>query len=103
MLIHPAFVFSFKWSVAQALEVVGKILKRAAHEFYTPICFNSHPVSFATYSSPLIEGSWDLALAEGMAILSADQWLQWTQARNGVRIEAENGGWIVQSLSLIHI
>ncbi len=97
VLIHPAFVFSFKWSVAQALEVVGKILKRAAHEFYTPICFNSHPVSFATYSSPLIEGSWDLALAEGMAILSADQWLEWTQARNGVRIEAENGGWIVQS------
>lgn len=95
VLIHPGFVFSFKWSVAQALAVVGKILKRAAHEFYTPICFNSHPVSFATYSSPLIEGSWDLALAEGMTILSADEWLKWTKARNGVRIEAGEGGWTV--------
>ncbi|MFN8441433.1 MAG: hypothetical protein U0175_11710 [Caldilineaceae bacterium] len=101
VLIHPGFVFSFKWSVAKALDVVGKILQRAAHEFYTPICFNSHPVSFATYSSPLIEGSWDRALAQGMTILSADAWLAWTQARNGVQIEAQDEGWLVRSNATI--
>lgn len=87
VLIHPSFVFSFKWTVERALQEVDQIVHRAANDFYTPIIFNSHPVSFATYSSPLIEGCWDRALAEGMAILSADRWLAWTQARDQARIE----------------
>lgn len=92
VLIHPRFVFSFKWTVERALQEVEKIIQRAAHDFYTPITFNSHPVSFVTYSSPLIEGCWDMALAQGMAILSADRWLAWTRARNQVRIEVTQGG-----------
>jgi peptidoglycan/xylan/chitin deacetylase (PgdA/CDA1 family) len=92
VLIHPHFVFSFKWSVARALAETDKIIQRAAREFYTPIIFNSHPVSFATYSSPLIEGCWDTALAEGMQIVSADEWLAWTKARNSVQIEQETNG-----------
>jgi hypothetical protein len=92
VLIHPEFVFSFKWSVERALAETGAIIRRAAREFYTPITFNSHPVSFATYSSPLIEGCWDTALAEGMAILSADEWLNWTQARNRARLEVDEDG-----------
>ncbi|MEZ4867400.1 MAG: hypothetical protein R3C14_39105 [Caldilineaceae bacterium] len=98
VLIHPRFVFSFKWTVEEALEIVGKIIQRAAHEFYTPITFNSHPVSFATYSSPLIEGTWQLALAAGMTIISADHWLDWTLARNGVRTELTAEGCIVHAL-----
>lgn len=97
VLIHPRFVFSFKWTVEQALAEVAKIVQRAAHEFYTPLTFNSHPVSFATYSSPLIEGTWQLALAAGMTILSADRWLDWTLARNGIRIELTADGAIVHS------
>lgn len=97
VLIHPSFVFSFKWTVERALQEVDKIIQRAAHDFYTPIIFNSHPVSFATYSSPLIEGCWDKALAEGMAILSADRWLAWTQARDQVRIEHTESGCIVNT------
>lgn len=97
VLIHPSFVFSFKWTVERALQEVDKIIQRAAHDFYTPIIFNSHPVSFATYSSPLIEGCWDKALAEGMAILSADRWLDWTQARNQVQVEIIESGCVVQT------
>ncbi|MFN8489464.1 MAG: hypothetical protein U0350_17915 [Caldilineaceae bacterium] len=95
VLIHPHFVFSFKWTVERALAETDKIIERAAREFYTPIIFNSHPVSFATYSSPLIEGCWDKALAEGMKILSADEWLAWTKARDRVRIEPQADGWII--------
>jgi hypothetical protein len=91
VLIHPRFVFSFKWPVERALAETNKIIVRAAHEFYTPVTFNSHPVSFATYSSPLIEGCWDAALGEGMAIWSADDWLTWTEARAAVRIENRTG------------
>ncbi len=97
VLIHPSFVFSFKWSVAQALAVVGKIIQRAAHDFYTPITFNSHPVSFATYSSPLIEGTWDLALNHDMRIISADRWLTWTTERNSVQISLTAEGCLVQT------
>lgn len=97
VLIHPHFVFSFKWTVEQALAVVGKIIQRAAADFYTPITFNSHPVSFATYSSPLIEGTWDLALNHDMQIISADRWLAWITARNRVRITLTVEGCLVHT------
>ena len=92
VLIHPEFVFSFKWTVERALAETDQIIQRAAREFYTPVTFNSHPVSFATYSSPLIEGCWDKALAEGMAIWSADEWLAWTTARERVRLHQDAYG-----------
>jgi hypothetical protein len=97
VLIHPEFVFSFKWTVEKALQETGKIIKRSAREFYTPVAINSHPVSFATYSSPLVEGVWDTALREGMPILSADEWLVWTEARDVVRLERDAEGWAIQA------
>lgn len=92
-LIHPEFVFSFKWTVEHALAETGSIIRRAARRYYTPVALNSHPVSFATYSSPLIEGNWDTAVEEGMPILSADDWLDWTENRDQLRItlDAEGG------------
>jgi hypothetical protein len=97
VLIHPSFVFSFKWTVERALQEVDQMIERAANQFYTPIAINSHPVSFATYSSPLIEGTWDRALAAGMPILSPDRWLAWTEARAGVRLTIDAGGCTVHS------
>lgn len=94
-LIHPEFVFSFKWTVQRAVAETGHLIQRAANEFYTPIALNSHPVSFATYSSPLIEGNWDTALDAGMIILSADDWLAWTAAREQVQIDSGECGYTV--------
>lgn len=95
VLIHPSFVFSFNWTVERALMETDKIIQQAAQTFYTPVAINSHPVSFATYSSPLIEGCWDQALAQGMSILSADDWLAWTEARESVRFEFNESGFSV--------
>lgn len=97
VLIHPSFVFSFKWTVERALHEVEQMIARAIGVFYTPIAINSHPVSFATYSSPLIEGTWDRALAAGMTIRSADDWLAWTEARKSVRLEKDGEAWVIQS------
>lgn len=96
-LIHPKFVFSLKWSVEKALTETRQIIHRAAREFYTPFALNSHPVSFATYSSPLVEGVWDTALAEGLPIISADEWLAWTEARDQIRLEQVRSGWLLSS------
>lgn len=96
-LIHPEFVFSFKWTVEKAVAETAALIERAAHEFYTPIALNSHPVSFATYSSPLITGNWATAAAAGMPIISADEWLAWTEARNGVQLTAIDGGYQITS------
>lgn len=93
VLIHPGFVFSFKWSVERALQEVDEMIAQATRQFYTPITINSHPVSFATYSSALIEGTWDRALAAGMPIWSADRWLGWTQARSSVRLQPSGQGY----------
>ena len=80
----------------KALAETGALIREAARTYYTPIALNSHPVSFATYSSPLIEGNWDAALAEQMPILSADEWLAWTEARDGARLIASAAGWEVR-------
>ncbi len=98
-LIHPEFVFSFKWPVERALEETGAIIRRAARRYYTPVALNSHPVSFATYSSPLIEGNWDTAVAEGMPILSADDWLDWTECRDQLRITLDAAGGALHAAS----
>ncbi len=98
-LIHPEFVFSFKWDVERALKETGDIIRRAARRYYTPVALNSHPVSFATYSSPLIEGNWDTAVAEGVPILSADDWLNWTESRSQVRIELDPAGGTLHAAS----
>lgn len=100
VLIHPGFVFSFKWSVERALQEVDKILARAAREFYTPVTLNSHPVSFATYSSPLIEGCWQGAQEQNMSIVSADNWLAWTEARDGVRIHHAASGFTADGFTV---
>lgn len=104
-LIHPKFVFSLKWTVEAALRETTQIIRRAARDFYTPFTLNSHPVSFATYSSPLVEGVWDAALAEGLPIISADEWLAWTEARDGLRLAPQSppsggpggGEWVLSS------
>ncbi len=96
-LIHPDMVISFKWTVERALAETGRIIRRAAREFYTPVTINSHPVSYATYSSPLVNGVWDAALAEGMPIISADEWLAWTEARDAIRIEQQADGFILHA------
>jgi hypothetical protein len=103
VLIHPSFVFSFKWTVARALQEVDQMIQRAVQQWYTPIAINSHPVSFATYSSPLIEGTWNRALDAGMAIWSADRWLAWTETRNAVRIEQADGGYFVSTTQPIPV
>jgi hypothetical protein len=97
VLIHPSFVFSFKWTVERALAEVDKMVQDATGRFYTPVTINSHPVSFATYSSTLIEGTWDRARAAGMPILSPDRWLAWVQARQAVRIEREGQRYVVHT------
>lgn len=98
-LIHPEFVFSFKWTVERALEETGAIIRRAARKYYTPVALNSHPVSFATYSSPLIEGNWDAAVAEGMPVLSADDWLNWVENRDRLRISLDAAGGTLRAAS----
>jgi hypothetical protein len=92
-LIHPEYVFSFKWSMAQAVSVTDALIAAAATQYYTPVTINSHPVSFATYSQPLIEANWRAALRHGMPIQSADAWYAWTVARRAVTLAQHTDGW----------
>jgi hypothetical protein len=96
-LIHPAHPAGAHWNVERAIAATGAIIREAARTFHSPLAINSHPVSFATYSRPLIEANWDAALAEGMPILSADRWLDWTEARQALRVNAAAGGWTIES------
>jgi len=63
------------------LEKVAKMLDDAVNLTYSPIGFSSHPVSFATYSTPYIGGCMDLAQERGVPVLSMDEWLEFTQRR----------------------
>lgn len=92
-LIHPEYVFSFKWDVAQAVAVTDQLIAAAAQRYYTPVTINSHPVSFASYSQPLIEANWQAAQRHNMPIVSADAWLDWTICRDQLRLHCANGVW----------
>ena len=94
-LIHPEYVFSFKWEVAHAIAVTDQLIADAAQRYYTPVTINSHPVSFATYSQPLIEANWQAAQRHGMPIVSADTWLDWTMERDQLRLHCANGRWVL--------
>ncbi len=85
-LIHPEYVFSFKWTMGLAIAVTNEYIDAAATQYYSPVTINSHPVSFAGYSRPLIEAHWQAAERNHMPILSADEWLDWTIAREQVRV-----------------
>lgn len=96
VLIHPEFRFSSKWTADQALAEHDRVMQQALR-YYTPVTINSHPVSFATYSEPLITGAWNAASDAGIPIVSADKWLDWTAARDAVRIQPEIDGCTVHT------
>lgn len=100
-LIHPAMVFSVKWPVHQAIAETTRLLRRAAGEFYTPVTINSHPVSYATYTQELIDANWDAARREGLPILSADRWLDWTEGRDRLRLHRREGGYILSATQAV--
>jgi hypothetical protein len=100
-LVHPRHGGGVHWQFDRGIVETNRLIESAARTFYTPICLNSHPVSFATYSSPLIEANWDKARAEGMRILSADRWLDWTSAREQVSIARRGDGWDLDSPAAI--
>jgi hypothetical protein len=88
---------SLKWPAERGIAVTTKLVREAATRFYTPICFNSHPVSYHTYSSPLTDGAWDQAVELGVPILSADAWLAWTEARDGITLTPNSNGYTLSS------
>ncbi len=100
-LIHDTMYISLKWPAEKAIAVSTQLVREAAQRFYTPVCFNSHPVSYHTYSSPLTDGAWDQAVELGVPIVSADAWLAWTQARDGVTLQAHDKGYTLTSAKSI--
>jgi hypothetical protein len=91
-LIHPEYVFSFKWNVAQAVAVTDTLIAEAATRYYTPVTINSHPVSFASYSRPLIEANWRAAQRHQMPIQALASWLEWTQMRYAMQLRPQADG-----------
>jgi hypothetical protein len=91
-LINPGHSSSQNFSVIKAQALTNAIIQNANSTYFTPSVINSHPVSFATYSRPLIEDNWKTARELGMPIQSADSWMEWTDARRGLSIEKNDSG-----------
>jgi predicted transcriptional regulator len=100
-LVSSGHSSSERWQYQRAQEATNDIIVRGIERYHTPVTLNSHPVSFATYSQPLIESNWKTAREHGASIVAADHWTAWTDRRNGVRIARENGHWTVSSASAI--
>jgi hypothetical protein len=91
-LINPGHTSSQNFAIQKARALTNSIIANAASTYYTPTVNNSHPVSFATYSQPLIEDNWRTARELGIPIQSADSWMEWTDARRGISFRTEPGG-----------
>ena len=57
------------------------LLDACVNVHYSPIGFQSHPVSFATYAEPFIGGVMDEAQKRGIPVVSMEDWYAFTQAR----------------------
>lgn len=97
ILVSDAHGFSERWLYSKGRSVTNGILRGAATRFHTPIVVNSHPVSFATYSRPLIESNWATARELGIPIVSADEWTEFTDIRNSVSIASTGDGFVISS------
>lgn len=97
ILVSDAHGFSERWLYSKGRAVTNGIITAAATRFHTPIVVNSHPVSFATYSRPLIESNWQTARGLGIPIVSADEWTAFTDIRNGVTISHDGSGWALRA------
>jgi hypothetical protein len=87
-VILAPFVFSLKWSTERTLSHVEQMLTRNLEETYTPIGLNSHPVSFASYSSQFVEEFLDMATGRGVPIVTGEEWLDLTLTRYEMEFES---------------
>ena len=102
ILVSDAHGFSERWLYSRAREFTNGIITNAATRYFTPTVFNSHPVSFATYSRPLIESNWQTARELGVPIITAEEWVDFTDARRGLELSATPDGFevtVIQDLA----
>ena len=64
----------------------AKLLDACVNVHYSPLGFQSHPVSFATYAEPFIGGVMDEAQKRGVPVVSMEDWYAFTQARHDARV-----------------
>ena len=64
------------------IQRASSVAREAWDKYHTPFGFLSHPVSFFTYSSHFVKGVLAYVHALGLPILNADEWLEFTLARD---------------------
>ena len=97
VLLHPTHSASMNWMAGKAQLETNAIIQRAAQRYFTPVTVNSHPVSFATYSRPVIEDNWRQARELDVPIVGADHWMTWVDARRGLKLAHTGDQWTLQS------
>ena len=95
ILVSDAHGFSERWLYSRAQEFTNGIIRNSLARYHTPTVINSHPVSFATYSRPLIESNWRTARELGVPIVNAESWVDFTDARRELVVKPVNGGYTV--------
>ena len=97
ILVSDTHGFSQRWLYSRAQDFTNGIIRNAATRYYTPTVVNSHPVSFATYSRPLIESNWRTARECGTPIITAETWVAFTDARREAELALVVGGYEVHA------
>jgi len=69
------------------IERAVKVLEESVKLYHTPFGFQSHPVSFATYSSRYVKGVLASARRMGVPILSSEEWANFTLFRYSAGFE----------------
>lgn len=65
---------------------VDRYLDGVFDRYHSPVAILSHPVSFCQYSQPVMEHCFDRLQAAGAPIVNADQWLDFTDRRDALRV-----------------
>ena len=97
ILVSDTHGFSERWLYSRAQDFTNGIINRSISRYHTPTVINSHPVSFATYSQPLVESNWKTAREGGVPIISTDAWVEFTDARRSIAITPTPGGFDISA------
>jgi hypothetical protein len=73
--------------VEEAQGLFDTALDAAVETNHTALAILSHPVSFCTYSGPVVEYCFDRLHDAGARIYNADEWLKFADNRSAIRVE----------------
>ncbi|MSP14791.1 MAG: hypothetical protein EXR62_17755 [Chloroflexi bacterium] len=73
-------------TAGEAVSFTAHMLTTSMERYYTPITLNVHPPFYTRFSGPWLDGTLAFARQQEIPIWCAEEWLDFTEARDGAQV-----------------